>query len=149
MIILRWPSHVRVRGTEWMLASVMFGRGLTYLLPATTMSGRAGEALSGYWSQATWGWVSFLSGLTHLLALWINGTRRRTPHVRAACSGIGLAIWLKMCLLVFATGAPTGAWPMFLACTVWSGINIACAAQDARVSDEGHRESRGLIGGRC
>lgn len=139
MITLRFPDHFPVRATEWMLAAMKLSFGCVLLMPLPIFAGRSFVAMAQLASQLTWGWVAFVAGLAHLTALYVNGTRRRSPHLRALCSGIGVLFWFQVCLGFWAAGNPTTAWAIYPWMVIFSVRNVVVAMQDARRSDEKYR----------
>lgn len=150
MIVLRWPSHFQARSTEWMLATIKFGWGMSLLLPYQSMIGNPAMAgMLDIWPQRTWGTLAFIAGGLHLMALWINGTYHKSPHIRMLCSVVGMAFWMQVCRGLFASGVPNQGWWVYSVFVVFSMTNVIRAAQDARLSDDRAREAKGLMGGRC
>lgn len=152
MIALRMPSHFPVRSTEWMLGAMKLSWGLLLLLPydvfrapgtAAMMRGMAALA-----PQVVWGWIGFIAGIFHLSALWVNGTRRRSPHLRAFCSGVGVLFWFQVTIGLFSSGVMSTGWAIYPWMVLFSVYNVVRAMQDARVSDERARASRSLTGER-
>ncbi|HUD28949.1 MAG TPA: hypothetical protein VMQ93_08770, partial [Novosphingobium sp.] len=87
-------------------------------------------------SQATWGWIAFTAGALHLSALYVNGTRRRSPHLRAACSGVGTLFWFQVCLGIYGTGLINTGMAIYPWLAVFSARNVMAAMRDARRSDD-------------
>lgn len=145
MITLRLPSHFPVRATEWMLATMKVSWGAVLLAPLDVFSNPIMSALAQIASQHVWGWVAVTAGFLHLSALYVNGTRRRSPHLRAACSGIGSLFWFQVCLGMFASGSPTTGWAIYPWLFAFSVYNVVRGMMDARLSDT--RAKEGVIGG--
>lgn len=146
MITLRLPSHFKVRATEWMLAAIKTTIGVGLLSPVPFFENPTMAGMRALASQTTWGWVALIAGLLHLAMLYVNGTWRRSPHLRAFCSGIGTVFWFQVCLGFSASPVPTTAWLIYPWILLFSLRNVVAAMQDARTADEHHKG--GLIGGR-
>lgn len=136
MITIRFPDHFPVRATEWMLASMKLSFGFILLLPYPIFNQPMLSGLARMGFQHTWGWIAFAAGLVHLIALYVNGTRRKSPHVRAFCSGIGSVFWLCVCKGMFAPGIPSTGWAIYPWLVIYSIRNVWTAMEDARRSDE-------------
>jgi hypothetical protein len=151
MIAIRLPSHFPVRATEWMLASMKLSWGLLLLMPYDMFHAPATatmlRGLSQTAPQAVWGWIGTVAGLLHLSGLYVNGTRRKSPHVRATCSAIGAVFWFQVTIGMIGTGVPSTGWAIYPWLVVFSVYNVVRAAQDARQSDDRARAAGELIGG--
>ena len=150
MIVYRFiPSHFPVRATEWMLAAMKASFGLLLLLREDIfLAPETAPLFTGFraiFPQMTWALIGSLAGCFHLAALYINGTWRRSPHVRGFCSGVGTVFWS---LVVYGL-VSGGVWNTGLAIYPWfvvfSVYNLTRAMQDASLSDD--RARGGLIGG--
>lgn len=146
MITLRFPDHFPVRATEWMLASMKISWGFILLLPFPIFDQPLLAALARMAGQHTWGWAAFTAGFLHLTALYVNGTRRKSPHVRAFCSGVGVVFWILVCRGMFAPGIPSTGWAIYPWLVIFSVRNVWTAMEDARRSDEKFK-SEDLAGG--
>lgn len=144
MITVRLPDHFPVRSTEWMLAAIKASWGVVLLAPADVFANPYLYALRQIAAQHVWGTIALVCGVAHLAALWVNGTRRRSPHLRALCSGIGAIFWLQVMLGIFATGLISPGWAIYPWLFVFSVYNVMRASSDAAVSDA---RARMAIGG--
>lgn len=135
MITLRWPSHFPVRATEWMLAFIKTAWGFVLLLPSDMFHRQTFSAMAQIAGQTTWGWIAFCAGLFHMIALFVNGTQRRSPHLRAFCSVIGVLFWFQVSLGFALSGIST-AWAVYPTFVMFSVYNVMRAMQDARLSDD-------------
>lgn len=110
----------QTRSVEWLLASMMFAWGIGLLLPGNTMSLPQYRLLSNLAPEFVWAAWSLSIGGLRFVALYINGSWRRTPLIRSACAIFGLIWWLLLCVL-FMT-ANTGPMPAGL---LWFPVFIA------------------------
>ncbi len=149
MITLRLPSHFPVRATEWMLACMKASWGAVLLLPFDMFNAGPTAAifagLRAIAPQPVWGTVAFGIGMFHLAALYVNGTRRKSPHVRGFCSGVGVLFWSMVCVGIATSNVFTTGWAVYPWFVVFSVYNVVRAMQDARLSDE--RSRGGVVGG--
>jgi hypothetical protein len=147
VITIRFPDHFPVRATEWMLAAMKTSWGFLLLLPYPIFHQPMMVALARMADQRTWGSIAFVAGSLHLIALYVNGTRRKSPHVRAICSGIGALFWIFVCRGMYAPGIPSTGWAIYPWLVIFSFRNVWTAMEDARRSDERFK-SEGATGGR-
>jgi hypothetical protein len=141
MISLR--DHFKIRVTDWLLSAILFSWGFAlfatdprvWALP--TFTGLAAIA-----SQRAWAIISVSLGLTRLLALFVNGTVRRSPHARGVCAFLSCFIWAELTLGVAwadYTGPGIGLFPWLL---LADALNTIRAARDARASDDRAEQRR-------
>lgn len=87
----RLDRELRYGQTRWAevwLACVMTVFGLGLILPGETFSMPSYRVIREFVGEAVAGWVAIAVGTARLIALWYNGSRRRSPLVRlAGCSG--------------------------------------------------------------
>lgn len=146
MITFRLPAHFPARATEWMLALMKASWGVVLSLPVDLFGTNpylAGLAQTA--PQRVWGAIALFAGTVHLSALWVNGTRRKSPHWRALCSGIGALFWFQVTLGMYATGLISPGWAVYPYLFAFSVYNVARAMGDAAASDA--RGKGELIGG--
>jgi hypothetical protein len=145
MITLRLPSHFPVRSTEWMLACMKVSWGFILLSPNNMFETNPYlKGLEQIAPQNIWGLVALILGSIHLSALWINGTRQKTPHLRAFCSGFGALFWFQVTLGIYNTGLISPGWAVYPYLFAFSVYNVVRAMSDAAASDA--RENGKLIG---
>ncbi|WP_260928229.1 hypothetical protein [Novosphingobium sp. 9] len=128
-----------------MLASIKTTIGVGLLSPLPFFGNPTMIGMARLASQHTWGWIAFCAGVLHLTMLYVNGTWRRSPHLRALCSGIGTMFWFQVCIGFSSSPIPTTAWLIYPWLFIFSVRNVVAAMQDARSADDYHKG--GLIGG--
>lgn len=143
MIFLRFPSHFPVRATEWMLAAMKVSFGFVLLLPNPTFSNPYMAGLAHVADQRTWGSIAFIFGVVHLTALWINGTKQKSPHWRAACSLVGVLFWFQVCLGIYGTLMINTGMAVYPWLVIFSIRNVWVSMTDARLSDDKARTQNG------
>jgi hypothetical protein len=74
----------QTRSVEWLLASMMVAWGFGLLLPGDTMSLPQHRMLGALAPEFVWAAWSISIGAVRVLALYINGSWRRTPLFRVA-----------------------------------------------------------------
>ncbi|KAF0675061.1 hypothetical protein [Profundibacterium mesophilum] len=90
--------HGRGRAAEWITSAVLAVIGITLLMPGETMgvsSSYAGFRSLGV-SDGVLGVAVLVVGAVRLTALYINGSWRRTPLLRAVGAVCGLVIFTML-----------------------------------------------------
>lgn len=136
MIFLRLSEHFADRASEWVLSGCLLTIGLNVLLMDSAIwQSPVYASLATLLPQYVCGALALSIGLGRVIALYINGTRRRSPHARAIGAFFAVFFWLQLALGLLA--APTVAFsaaivPWLLVAEIW---NVHRAARDARLSD--------------
>lgn len=121
----------QTRSVEWLLASLMLAWGIGLLLPGDTMELNTYRFLSALAPEPVWAAWSLAIGCVRLLALYINGSWRRTPLIRGICSVLGMMWWLVLGFLFMTAtaGGPTPAallwYPVFVGFEGYSAFRSA------------------------
>lgn len=145
---VRLPSHFETRACEWMLAFIELGWGAILLTPYPIFRDNIYfSSMALLADQYVWGAVALLTGILHLTALYWNGTKQKSPHLRAGCSAIGALLWFQTCLGFFAVKIVTPGWAVYSMFFIFSVYNIMRAMWDARASDD-KAKAGGFGGGR-
>ena len=84
-----WPQ----RRLEWWLACFTLGWGFFLLLTEQAFDGRIYAVVRLWASQPVWGGFACTIGMFHVWALYINGRRHWSAHVRAAATAANTAIF--------------------------------------------------------
>ncbi len=87
---------------EWLFACMMLSWGVWLLLPLHTFLNPQYAALAALAPEPVWGSFSVSIAAIRMAALWINGSWRRSPAIRCACSVLGVVWWLSMVFLAVA-----------------------------------------------
>ncbi|MDI4231468.1 hypothetical protein OZ411_01395 [Bradyrhizobium sp. Arg237L] len=111
----------QTRSVEWLLASMMLAWGFGLLLPGDTMSLPQHRMLGAIAPEFVWAAWSVSIGAVRVVALYINGSWRRTPLFRVAGASLGLIWWIVLGFL-FWTAVAGGPWPAEL---MWFPVFIA------------------------
>lgn len=143
MITIRWPDHFPVRVLEWFLASIMLTYSPVFLFGTGLFDRPFFQPMQNIWPQYLWGWMFLIMSLIHLSALYVNGTRRKSPHVRATCSGLSAIIWLQMDFGMFLSDKPNFGMVLYTWFVIASIYNAIRASMDARISDD--RAKGGIV----
>ncbi len=126
-------SYSKTRSVEWLLAAMMVAWGLGLLLPGNTMELPAYRLLGAIAPESVWSAWSLSIGAVRMAALYINGSYRRTPLIRATCSLLGAMWWVVLGYCFFtAAPAPYAAGLMWFPVLVaFEGYSVARGAQDS------------------
>jgi hypothetical protein len=125
----------QTRSVEWLLASMMVAWGAGLLLPGDTLSLPQYRLLAAIASEPLWASWSLSMGAVRMVALYVNGSWRRTPLIRAFCAILGMAWWLVLGFMFVAAaeaGNPFAAglmwFPVFI---IFEGYSVVRGARDS------------------
>lgn len=125
----------QTRSVEWLLASMMVAWGVGLMLPGDTMSLPQYRLLGAIAPEYVWAAWSVSIGGIRVLALYINGSWRRTPLFRVAGASLGMIWWLVLGFLFKAAADGSGAisagllwFPVFI---FFEGYSIVRGARDS------------------
>ncbi|ALN73514.1 hypothetical protein [Aureimonas sp. AU20] len=137
MIILRVyrgvADHFHIRVSEWIMVWPAIGLWFGLQLDPAMFAKSASFAFLSSWAdESSWSAIIGLCAVFRLAALTINGTFKGfafSPHIRAAASIVGVAIWSQVSLgflmaFLFAGGAFSGviAWSTFVIAELWNVV---------------------------
>ncbi|WP_131193736.1 hypothetical protein [Lichenihabitans psoromatis] len=91
---------------EWQFAVMMAAWGFYLLLPMRTFDNPQYGVLATIAPEEIWGLFAIAIAAVRATAVYINGSWRRTPAIRCACSVLGVIWWLSMTFLVLAASQP-------------------------------------------
>ena len=136
-------SHFKLRFAEWAVGIGLFSMGLTLLFsPGLFESNYLFSGMLKLLSQTQWMFAAFIVSGIRLLFLTINGTWRRSAHLRAVGSGLSALIWTAMWGSYLTLGAVL---PILAILGILIALDIYSlwyAAEDAAYSDAKTREER-------
>lgn len=146
MLVLRLAEHFAERASEWILSGILVTLGISVLLMNHDVwSLPPYHGLAALMPQWLCGALSTAIGLARICALYVNGTRRRSPHLRALGAFLAGFFWLQLTLGLLA--APQ--WALSAAIVPWLFVaevwNVYRAARDARLSDMRFRPVEGVV----
>jgi hypothetical protein len=130
---------MRTRSVEWLLSCLMLTWGVILLAPSESFANPAYRWLAALGEERVWGALAFSVGALRIGALYINGSWRRTPLIRAFGAVMGLTWWVCVgALLIFGVepGRPLPAgfafYPVF---ALFEAYSCYRSGLDARESD--------------
>lgn len=130
-----------VRASEWALAAILFNWSVILLLqPSLFATIDAFSSLAKLMPQATFAGMCGLVGFGRLVSLAINGTWRRSPHLRAFGAFLGTGVWFMISVGIIRSGSGAtglGVYPILM---LLDTFNVIRAAGEAGISD--HQERR-------
>ncbi len=136
MMIVKLQQHFPLRVTDWLLGGILTTWGLVCLsLPASSWELTTYAGLRPLASQMQWGIVALGIGFARMIALFVNGALRRTPHLRGVGAFLSVFIWLQLSFALFNTEIATigiAIYPWLFLADIY---NVYRASQDARDSD--------------
>lgn len=84
------------RAVEWLLACLLIAWGVGVLLPGIVLDGDIYAPLVALAPEVAWGNFAVAVGSLRVGALYINGSWRRTPILRAIGAGLGVVWWIVL-----------------------------------------------------
>lgn len=93
---------MRTRSVEWLLACLMLTWGVILLAPSESFTLPAYRWLATMGEERVWGGLALGIGTLRVAALYVNGSWRRTPLIRAFGAVVCLMWWVSVgALLIF------------------------------------------------
>lgn len=136
-------SHFKLRFAEWAVGIGLFFMGVTLLCsPGLFESNYLFSGMLKLLSQTQWMFAAFIVAGIRLTFLVINGTWRRSAHLRAVGSGLSALIWTAMWGSYLTLGVVL---PILAILGILIALDIYSlwyAAEDAAYSDAKTREER-------
>ena len=94
MFVSAIKEHFKVRFGEWIVALALFGWGLVVITtPQLFQNSSIYVNMGRLAPQDLWGWSATIIGAIRLTFLTINGTWRRSAHLRAIGAGLSACVW--------------------------------------------------------
>lgn len=124
----------QTRSVEWMLACMMVAWGIGLAMPGDTMSLPQYKMLGVLAPEPVWAAWSMSIGFVRIVALYINGSWRKTPLIRSICASLGCIWWIVLAVLFVLSrdGGPVPAgfywFPVFI---VFEGYSVSRGARDS------------------
>lgn len=119
------------RKMEWWYAFITLGFGIWLSFPQDAMATRAYTQLVGWMPEDDWAKMFGLTGLIHLLALYINGSRWWTPLLRFTVLVINALAYAVISAGFWAFYWPTTATYTYAAISIGGMVCVYAAAWDA------------------
>lgn len=134
--ILRISEHFAERATEWIMSGMLLTWGVNCLITSDQVwNDPVYQGIAKMMPKEWFGFLAIAIACGRIIALYINGTRQKSPHARAVFSFLAVFPWFQL-LLGFLdsdrAGLGIAVVPWLIAAEVW---NVYRAARDARLSD--------------
>lgn len=147
MLIREIPKHFDARQLEWFNALQLFLWGSYVIVHPFVMNT---ETFAGFReltpSRANpaifWGVQLLLFGAAQALALYLNGSRARTPVIRMVCSAFSAYLWYSVSRAFWGSPVSTTAVTMYPVLVLQNVVSMYRAACDAVISEFAHRVTK-------
>lgn len=106
-VIARELRYGATRWAEVWLSCLMVAIGYGLLDEGNTFDWPSWSYIARYVDEDTCGWISLIAGVVRLVALYVNGSRRRSPIVRIAGAVGGYLFFGGLALGFWMTPGPT------------------------------------------
>jgi hypothetical protein len=148
-MLISLHEHFKVRVMDWLLSAILLSWGFTLFSVDPRIWALPTYSGLHFASQTTWAVVATGIGLARLIALFINGSLRRSPHARLIGAFLTIFIWVQLSLGIFygdivGPGIAVFPWLAFA-----DMFNVYRAAMDARTSDNRASQQRRLAARRA
>jgi hypothetical protein len=125
-----------VRASEWALAAMLFNWSIIlFLMPDLFATVDAFAPLAKLMPQTTFSGMCFLVGFGRLVSLAINGTWRRSPHLRAFGAFLGSGVWFMISIGIIRSGSGATGLGIYPILVLLDSYNVIRAAGEAGLSD--------------
>lgn len=135
MLIRELGKHFPARAPEWFDSGMMASWGLYVLLhPEIFLKESFGGLASLTWPGASpplfWGFLALAVGLTHAVALFVNGAYRRTPLIRLATSMVSAYVWSQIVIGFWHSDRPNTGIVTYSWLVLMDAVSAYRASQD-------------------
>lgn len=131
-----------VRASEWALAAILFNWSvILFLQPDLFDTVDAFSSLAKLMPQMTFAGMCFLIGFGRLVSLAINGTWKRSPHLRAFSAFLTTGVWFMISVGIIRSGAGATGLGVYPVLMFLDSYNVIRAAGEAGISDH-HQQKR-------
>lgn len=139
-------EHLQSRFAEWTVGAALICWGLIVLSNPTLFATTSiYSAMTDIAPQTIWGYTAVLIGLLRITFLIINGTWRRSAHLRAIGSGLSACLWAALWSSYFALDNPVPNLATIGALLALDIYSVWFAAADAKHSDLRSEEDRLIV----
>lgn len=122
------------RRLEVFLAGTSTVLGAWLVLPFDSMATAAFTQVLNAAPEMTWGWLFFFNGLSHILALIINGRRWWSPIIRWCAALTAAGVYAGFALGFAAENYATTGVPVYACLSGGAMICLVFAWKDARLA---------------
>jgi len=142
-MIVGLKQTVPQRISEWLVSAILATWGLVvFFINDATWAADVYSGLARIGDHRIWGAAALVIGCAKLIALFINGAMRRSPHARACGSFLAMFIWLQLSAAALFADALTVGLAVYPWLFLIEFYNLHRAARDAGLSDFVFRSTR-------
>lgn len=130
------------RASEWALSAVLFLWGVVLHQNPThfeTNPAFSGAAMMA--SQLTWELGCLVVGGGRLLILGMNGTVRRSPHLRALMAFVSCFFWMQVSLGILMSGVGSTGLAVYPILLLLDSYNVIRASREAGTLDHVYKRA--------
>lgn len=143
MLLMHITSSLKetfpVRATEWALAAILFLWGVVLVVnPTLFITGESYKNLNDLMRQDTWASLCILVGGLRLMMLAINGTWRRSPHMRIVGAFVSCFFWFQISIGIAQSGVFGTGLAVYPVLFFLDTYNVFRATRDAGAVDYIH-----------
>ena len=125
------------RAAEWLTAAIITSMGVAFAgWPRMFVTSDYLTELRDFAPQSFWAVSLLLIGFVRLSALFINGSWRRSPHVRVVGAILSVLVWAKILDGFVHLGRPSPALAIYPWLALIDFYSVFRASADARLADE-------------
>jgi len=136
-------AHFKLRFAEWAVGLGLLAWGVSLACaPGLFESSYLFNGMLKLGSQTQWMWIAIIVATLRLTFLIINGTWRRSAHLRAIGSGLSALIWTAMWGSYLSLGAVIPALATLGILIALDIYSLWYATEDAAYSDVRTKEER-------
>lgn len=124
------------RASEWALGLMLFNWSVVLIFNPNLFAELPNYShFTEIMSQGSWAALCFIGGTLRLTMLFINGTWRRSPHLRAAAAFLSCFFWFQVSLALFQSGLFATGLAVYPVLFLLDVYNVFRASRDAGFSD--------------
>lgn len=134
--VARQIRYGQTRMLEAALASLMVAVGTSLLADGSTFALPSFRIVRSIFSETATGWISLVSGLARLGAIWVNGRQKNMPVIRfLGCAG-GFFFWSAWAIGLHMVAPPLVPLAnMAIVLAIFEFVSIGRATQDMYASN--------------
>jgi hypothetical protein len=149
-MLISLHEHFKIRITDWLLSAILFSWGLAlFAVDPSVWALPTLNGLSSIAPQIVWASAATVIGFARIIALFINGAMRRSPHLRLIGAGLTIFLWVQLSLGVLCSDMVGPGIAIFPWLAFADMFNVYRAATDARASDHRASEQRRVAAARA
>ena len=143
MIVVRLPTptHFKARQFEWGMGLLLLVWAVNIAVVPAAFDQPTFGAIRSVASPLVWTVICCAIAALRLGALYINGTWRASPFIRAGTAALSGLFWTALALGLWASRLPNTGVPIYLGVASFDLYGAYQASKDARVAWDRSREA--------